>query len=263
MPFPRAVGHFREEDALLFGRDLQEFVGIMDPSDILSASDAPTRALVAVCVIAAIAWLINRWKKLPRAVFIFLVVTIVCAVCWYAFRREVVIGNVDSVEKSVTQKTAEKKAAAHVPEVFIEAVRDVALPPGETRFSLPVFVAGKRKHDCVRFVLGTDDASLTEQAFVDKVHFSLLFGDGTLVPASGISFGASDGAAFPQKFILKVFFVPPESAETLADADAAAVRCVAENGTNSVFKIAEISVGARPEETPDADAGTSASEGAK
>lgn len=208
---------------------------------------SPSEIILILCAAAFAAWIVNHWVKLPKYVFMFFVVAIVVSLCWFALG-----GNgggaaqpAETPQKSATQRDADAQIARRVPAVFIEAARDVAIPPGETRFKLPIFISGKRRYDCVRFVLGTDAAALTEQALVSKMRFTLVFADGSRVPEKGIAFETCDGGAFPQKFVLKVFFAPPEEvASGVSD-----VLCVVENDTGTLFRVAEISVAGRPEET--------------
>lgn len=206
---------------------------------------SPAEIILVLCAAAFVAWLINLHVKLPKYVFAFFVVAIVVSLCWFALGGNG-DGNAATEEKSATQRDVEARAARHVPAVFIEAARDVTIPLGETRFKLPIFVSGKRRYDCVRFVIGAaDDASLTEQALVSKMRFTLVFADGTRVPEKGISFDSCADGAFPKKFVLKIYFAPPEQvASNVSD-----VLCVVENDTGTIFRVDEISVAARPEET--------------
>lgn len=187
--------------------------------------------ILLLCVCALVAFFINRKKKLPKSVFLFFSVAIIVSVSFYALDiggddDETVDGNGVVPGKTV---------------IFFPAASDISVPPGETRFALPVAVSGERIYDCIRFVLKSEDALITEQSFLDKVRFSLLFSDGSLIPASSIVFSReNDEMAFPKLFVLKVFFVYP------ASVDGTEIRCVVENGLNSGLRAAEISVGSLP-----------------
>ena len=182
--------------------------------------------ILILCGIALIAFFVNLRKKLPKSVFVFLVVGIVTCLCWHAM-------------ESRQGAAPPKEEKTEIPVVFTEAAQNVVITPGETRIALPVLVSGKRSYDCVRFVVETGTAATTEQAFVDKVKFSLLFADGTLVPAAGISIEKDGEFSFPRRFVLKVFF-------RASDSSSKEMRCVIENGLGFSFNAPEVSVGARP-----------------
>lgn len=182
--------------------------------------------ILILCGIALIAFFVNLRKKLPKSVFVFLVVGIVTCLCWHAM-------------ESGQSAAPRKEERTEIPVVFTEAAQDVVISPGETRIALSVLVSGKRSYDCVRFVMEAGTAAPTEQAFVDKVKFSLLFADGTLVPADGISIEKDGEFSFPRRFVLKVFFRASESPSK-------EMRCVIENGLGFSFNALEVSVGARP-----------------
>lgn len=185
--------------------------------------------ILLLCACALAAFLINRKKKLPKAVFLFFSVAIIVSVFFYALG----LGGGDEVDVG--------KADVPVkPVIFFPAAADISVSPGETRFALPVAVSGERVYDCIRFVLESEDASVTEQSFLDKVRFSLLFSDGSLIPASSIIFSGEEDTAFPKHFVLKVFFVYP------ASVSGTEIRCVVENGLNAGLRAAEISVGSLP-----------------
>lgn len=185
--------------------------------------------ILILCGIALFFLLLNIWKKLPKYVFLFLSVLIIVAVSWYSMDRN---------QESLSVSDAKNKPSKLL--VFVNSLRDVVAPPGETRFSLPVYVSGKRDLDCMRMVIESDESAMTEQSFAEKVSFSLLSSDGTLLPATGIKFLKEENYDFPNHFVLKVFFVLPSE---LSDSE---FRCVVENNLKSTFRISELSVGSVP-----------------
>lgn len=180
-----------------------------------------------LCLCALIAFFINRYKRLPKFVFLFFSVTIIVFTCFYALNRE-------SADDTVATGSGE---SGYPVVIFSQVASDIYLSDGETRIALPVSVSGKRKYDCIRFVFNSDDSSITEQGFLDKVHFSLLSSDGTLLPASYLVFSKEDDVDFPKNFILKVFFIYPTFSED------AKIRCIVENFLDSKLKVAEVSIG--------------------
>ena len=187
--------------------------------------------VIILCGVALLAILLNFFKKLPKFVFVFFAVSIVFSVSWYAM---------GSGEKKHTDSFLKSKAPITDSLVFMEVAQNLAISSGETRFSVPVFLTGKRRSDCVRMVIESDNDSLTEQSFIKNVHFSLLSADGTGIPATWIQISKNEQRSFPKSFVLKIFFDLPE---TLNTSD---FRCVVENNSETAFRVPEISVGAIP-----------------
>lgn len=188
-------------------------------------------AVIILCGIALLAILLNLFKKLPKFVFVFFAVSIVVAVSWY---------EMDSEGKKHANSFFRSNTSVADSLVFMEVAQNLVISAGETRFSLPVFLKGKRSSDCVRMVLESDNDSLTAQSFIKNVHFSLLSADGTRVPATWIQLSKNEQSSFPKSFVLKIFFDLPE---TLNTSD---FRCVVENNSETTFRVPEISVGAIP-----------------
>ena len=189
----------------------------------------PESLILILCLTALAAFIIDRFKKLPKSVFVFFAVAVVSAVCWS-------ILNSDRGETPA--RDFEETSSSQAPLVFTEAVKDIVFAPGETRVALPLLVSGKREFDCVRFVFTEVDSNVSEQGFLEKVRFSLLFPDGTLVPASSFIFDDGEASAFPSNFGLKAFFRGSDSAS-------GSVRCIVENGFPVPLKVSEIFVASR------------------
>lgn len=190
----------------------------------------PESLILILCLAALVAFIIDRFKKLPKSVFVFFAVAVVSAVCWS-------ILNSERGGRSQT-RDFDETSSAQAPLVFTEAVRDIVFVPGETRIALPFLVSGAREFDCVRFVFNGVDPNISEQGFLEKVRFSLLFPDGTLVPACSFFFDGGEASAFPSKFVLKVFFRSSEPAS-------GNVRCIVENGFSAPLNVSEIFVASR------------------
>lgn len=188
----------------------------------------PSLLIIFLCVGAFIALVVDKFKRLPKKVFVFFVVSIVVSVCWLAF------------ERNTENKNEPKKEESVDPVVYVKAAHDVIFNPGETRISLSVLVDGKRRYDCVRFVMNGKKTKATEQLFLEKVKFSLKTKDGTFISPSGILF-VRGKSKFPDDFILKVFFLPK------GDQDAKDIICIVENGFSEAFSASEISFGSLPE----------------
>ncbi len=191
----------------------------------------PFTVVIILCGVALLAILLNFFKKLPKFVFVFFAVSIVVSVSWYAM---------GSGEKKHTNSFLKSKTSITDSLVFMEVAQNLVISSGETRFSVPVFLTGKRKSDCVRMVLESDNDSLTEQSFIKNARFLLLSEDGTRVPATWIQISKNGQRSFPKSFILKIFFDLPE---TLNTSD---FRCIVENNSEITFRVPEISVGAIP-----------------
>ena len=145
------------------------------------------------------------------------------------------------MNSGIHQESVKRKAGLEGKNsVFLEVVRDVALPSGETRFSLPVFISGKRKGDCLRISFESENELITEQVFIQNVCFSLLAEDGSSIPAEWIQFVKDDLHEFPKSFVIKVYFVLPEH---LSESE---FRCSIINGLKDIFRISEISVASFP-----------------
>lgn len=187
----------------------------------------PSLLIILFSVAASIALIVDKFKKLPKKIFLFLAVSIVVSVCWLAFERNSGNKNDPKEEESVD------------PVIYVKAAHDVIFNPGETRISLSVLVEGKRKYDCVRFVMNGKNTKATEQLFLEKVKFSLRTKDGTFISPTGILFlkGKSE---FPDDFILKVFFLPK------GEQDSKDLICIVENGFSEAFNASEISFGSLP-----------------
>ena len=203
---------------------------------------SPEKIILVLCLGALTAFVVDRFRKLPKSVFVFFAVAIVSSVCW-------------SILESGSGKdvAVEKGASSEVPLVFVGTTTDVPVVPGETRVSLPVLISGKRKFDCVRFVFRAENLSVSEQGFIDKVKFSLLYPDGTLSAASGLVMERSEDFSFPSRFVIKVFFPSSEN-------PSGNVRCIIENGFSESFMASEISVAARPASISDETIGEGGSE---
>lgn len=195
----------------------------------------PTWVVWGLCIAAVLALLLNLKKKLPKFVFIFFAVAIVVGVSWVALGVK---------NPGLSSNFSNNASSEKPPLVYFGIANNVAVPAGgETRVALPVLVSGARKFDSVRFLFKAKDADFTEQAFMEKVDFSLLFADGTLIPASGIVFSESEKsetAAFPEEFVLKVFFKTPK------DAVPGDIRCLIKNGLSTALTAEEISVTSLP-----------------
>ena len=198
--------------------------------------------ILVLCLGALAAFVFDRFRKLPKSVFVFFAVAIVSSVCW----------NILDSGSEKSSRVSFSAPSETLPVVFSSAAKDVLLPPGETRIALPVLVSGKREYDCVRFVFELPDSDVSEQRFIENVGFSLLFPDGTLVPASALSIGRGEDSSFPSRFVLKAFF-------PTASSSSGSVRCIVENGLSRPLFASDISVGSRP--APDA-ADSVAEEGA-
>lgn len=203
---------------------------------------SPEKIILVLCLGALTAFVVDRFRKLPKSVFVFFAVAIVSSVCW-------------SILESGSGKdvAVEKGVSSEVPLVFVGTTTDVPVVPGETRVSLPVLISGKRKFDCVRFVFKAENLSVSEQGFIDKVKFSLLYPDGTLSAASGLVMERSEDFSFPSRFVIKVFFPASENPSDN-------VRCIIENGFSESFMASEISVAARPASISDETVGEGGSE---
>lgn len=185
--------------------------------------------VVLFCSLAVLCLLINIWKKLPKSIFAFLSVIIVVSVSWY------------TMDSGIHQEVVDRRSRlGGENSIFLEALRDVALPHGETRFSLPVFISGKRKGDCLRISFESENELITEQVFIQNVCFSLLAEDGTSIPAEWVQFTKEDLHKFPKSFVIKVYFVLPEH---LSESE---FRCSITNGLKDTFRISEISVASFP-----------------
>ncbi len=185
--------------------------------------------VIILCCIALLAILLNLFKTLPKFIFVFFTVSIVVAVSWYAMGVDVIR------DSKIRKEDVEAKSP-----VFMEFVRNIVISPGETRFSVPVFLSGKRRFDCLRMVFESDDASFTEQVFLENVQFFLLAPDGSLTPESLIQISKDEVNDFPRNFVLKVFF---SLSEMLSTSD---FRCVVQNGLNTTFRVSDVSVGSHP-----------------
>jgi len=193
--------------------------------------NAPSQIIIFLCIVAIIALVVNKWKKLPKFIFLFFAVAIVVSVCWFTFEKK---GHL----QEETKKNEETKKQV----IFVESAKDVLFSQGKTKINLHLVVSGKRKFDCVRFILNAKDLNTTEQGFVDKVKFSLILNDGTSISASGIFFEQYDeNSSFPEKFILKIFFLPKN------DINYDEVCCVVENNFTQTFSASEISFGSLPD----------------
>lgn len=190
----------------------------------------PSWLIVILCGLALAAFIADRRKKLPKPVFMFFAVAIVVSVCWYSF---------DVGENSETTAIRREKGGAKekVSVVYVEAAHDVLVAPGENRFALPIFTDGEKEYACLRFHFDANEADITEQSFIDSVRFFLIYPDGTLKPANGISFNNHGNGNFPQNFGLDVIFALPEKA-LFRD-----VRCIVENKSGFPFKVSGIFVG--------------------
>lgn len=194
----------------------------------------PFLVVLGLCIAALLALLLNLKKKLPKYVFVFFAVAIIVGVSWFALGIN---------PKSVNPK--KNNVQARTPLVYMEVTKDVRIPANqEIRISLPVVVSGARRYDGVRFLFKAKDASFTEQAFTEKVRFSLLFSDGTLIPASGIIFSKEGALSFPDEFVLKVFFDTPK------DMSSDDIRCIIENGLGVELLAEEVSVTSLPDSSP-------------
>lgn len=192
----------------------------------------PEWIVIGFCLCAIVALLLNLKKKLPKAVFMFLAVALVVSVTWYSFEKDA-----KPAPSSSSQKSEDKKVKL----VYFEAAKGVLLSSGkETRIALPIAVSGKRELDSVRFLFEVKDGTFTEQSFLEKVNFSLLFSGESIVPASGIVFAKEEDSIFPNKFVLKVFFRTPEN---IYSKD---IRCIVENNLGQPLIAKEISVGSVP-----------------
>lgn len=185
--------------------------------------------VIILCCIALLAILLNLFKTLPKFIFVFFTVSIVVAVSWYAMGVDVIR------DSKIRKEDVEAKSP-----VFMEFVRNIVISPGETRFSVPVFLSGKRSFDCLRMVFESDDASFTEQVFLENVQFFLLAPDGSLTPESLIQISKDEVNDFPRNFVLKVFFSLPEMLST------SDFCCVVQNGLNTTFRVSDVSVGSYP-----------------
>lgn len=185
--------------------------------------------VIILCCIALLAILLNLFKTLPKFIFVFFTVSIVVAVSWYAMGVDVIR------DSKIRKEDVEAKSP-----VFMEFVRNIVISPGETRFSVPVFLSGKRRFDCLRMVFESDHASFTEQVFLENVQFFLLAPDGSLTPESLIQISKDEVNDFPRNFVLKVFFSLPEMLST------SDFCCVVQNGLNTTFRVSDVSVGSYP-----------------
>jgi len=193
--------------------------------------NAPSQIIIFLCIAAIIALIVNKWRKLPKFIFLFFAIAIVVSVCWLTFEKE-------GLPQEKTKEVEEAKAQV----IFVESAKSVLFTEGKTKINLHLVVSGKRKFDCVRFILNAKDLNTTEQGFVDKVKFSLILNDGTSIPASGIFFEQYDeNSSFPEKFILKIFFLPKSGINYDE------VRCVVENNFTQTFSASEISFGSLPD----------------
>lgn len=183
--------------------------------------------IIILCIAALIAIIINKFRKLPKFIFVFFATLIVVSVCWFTFEKEF---------PSTGISTDNKKSAPNL--VFVESANGVLFSHGETKIKLPILISGDRKFDCIRFVINAEKLKTTEQSFLDKVKFSLILEDGTLLPAYSISFEKyGETSVFPENFILKVFFIPKNNVKYDE------VMCVVENNFFEEFIANEISVG--------------------
>lgn len=188
--------------------------------------------VIGFCLCAVVALLLNLKKKLPKAVFMFLAVALVVSVSWYSFEK-------GTKSESVPSEPEAPEERAKL--VYFEAAKEVLFSSGkETRIALPIAVSGKRELDSVRFLFEVSGGAFTEQSFLEKVKFSLLFSGGTTIPASGIVFSKEENSLFPDKFVLKVFFRTPE------DIYSKDVCCLIENNLECPLVAKEISVGSIP-----------------
>ena len=126
------------------------------------------------------------------------------------------------------------------PFIFIEATKKISIASGKTKISLPTVISGKRSLDCIRMKFTSNGKSMTEQNFVEKMNFLLLFSEGTLLPATGIQFVREDSVKFPENFVLKAFFALPEK---LSKSDCF---LIVENKFSHAFSVSEVSVGSLP-----------------
>lgn len=188
----------------------------------------PESFVLVLCLLALAAFVIDRFKKLPKSVFVFFAVAVVSAVCWSILDS----GNGEAPKRDPEETPTQS------PIIFTEAVRNIVFMPGETRIALPLLVSGKREFDCVRFVFEGVASNVSEQGFLEKVRFSLLLPDGALVPASSFFFEAGEDASFPSVFVLKAFF-------RSRDSSSENVRCIVENGFSDPLKVREVFIGSR------------------